>query len=72
MGTQGTGDATAEKIAEKKSREIQLIQFFIQCRVASSRVATPYNFHRALATRQNFKKNRITGASQKSLEVSEV
>ena len=61
-----TGDATDEKIAERKSREIQGVEFFATKSRTSLEGGYTGDFRRALATRQ-FPKNRITIASKKSL-----
>jgi len=61
-----TGDVTDEKIAEKKSREIQLVEFFATKSRSLSEGGYTCDFRRALATRQ-FQKNRLTIASKKSL-----
>jgi len=60
------GDATDEKIAEKKSREIQWVEIFATKSQTSSQGGYTGDFHCTLATRQ-FKKNPITIASRKSM-----
>jgi len=59
-----TGDATDEKIAEEKSREIPSVEFFATKSRTSSEDGYTCDFRHALATRQ-FQKNGITIASKK-------